>query len=220
MIDRDGVPVLSHEPGSSFIERSLILTDIKYVADFMLASLGLFLLGPLLMIAALAIWIDSKGPIIFKQTRTGFKGKKFQIYKFRTMSVLENGPNVQQAVQGDARVTRVGYWLRRTSIDELPQLINVIRGEMSLVGPRPHALAHDIFYTQHISNYMSRFAVKPGITGWAQVNGSRGATPTIADMKRRVDLDLWYVRNWTPLLDFKIIARTITEEMKQGGLGQ
>jgi len=184
----------------------------KYVLDGVLAALGLFLLSPLLVLVALAIRLDSNGPALFKQIRTGLNGKPFRIYKFRTMTVQEDGAVIQQATPGDPRVTRIGGILRRTSLDELPQLLNVIRGEMSLVGPRPHALAHDAYYGREIPSYAGRFAVKPGITGWAQVNGSRGETPTVADMQRRIDLDLWYVQNWSLALDLEILAQTVVAE--------
>ena len=151
------------------------------------------------------------GPALFKQIRTGLNGKPFRTYKFRTMTVQEDGAVIQQVTQGDTRVTRIGQWLRRTSIDELPQLLNVIRGEMSLVGPRPHALAHDEYYGREIPTYARRFAAKPGITGWAQINGSRGETPAVADMQRRIDLDLWYVQHWSLTLDLTILARTVAE---------
>ena len=127
------------------------------------------------------------------------------------MTVQEDGPVIQQATQGDTRVTRIGQWLRCTSIDELPQLLNVIRGEMSLVGPRPHALAHDEYYGRAIPTYARRFAARPGITGWAQVNGARGKTPAVADMQRRIALDLWYVEHWSLTLDITILARTVAE---------
>jgi len=183
----------------------------KSVLDVVLAALGLFVLSPFLVLVALAIRLDSNGPALFKQTRTGLNGKSFRIYKFRTMTVQEDGPVIQQATQGDTRVTRIGQWLRCTSIDELPQLLNVIRGEMSLVGPRPHALAHDEYYGRAIPTYARRFAAKPGITGWAQVNGARGATPAVADMQRRIALDLWYVEHWNLTLDLTILARTVAE---------
>jgi exopolysaccharide biosynthesis polyprenyl glycosylphosphotransferase len=183
--------------------------------DLVLSALSLFLLSPLLILVAVAIRLDSKGPTLFKQTRTGLKGKTFRIYKFRTMSVLEDGPYVQQATPDDERVTRIGRWLRQMSIDEIPQLVNVLRGEMSLVGPRPHALAHDQYYSQRIVQYDERFRVKPGITGWAQINDARGETPTLADMQRRVDLDLWYIQNWALILDLKILALTILCELTQ-----
>src|SRR4051794_3422784 len=189
--------------------------EVKSMLDFVLAALSLFLLSPLLILVAVAIHFDSKGPILFKQTRTGLNGKTFRIYKFRTMSVLEDGPYIQQATPDDERVTRIGRWLRQMSIDEIPQLVNVLRGEMSLVGPRPHALAHDQYYSQRIVQYDERFRVKPGITGWAQINDSRGETPTLADMQRRVDLDLWYIQNWALILDLKILALTIVCELTQ-----
>jgi exopolysaccharide biosynthesis polyprenyl glycosylphosphotransferase len=185
----------------------------KYVLDGVLAALGLFLLSPLLVLVALAIRLDSNGPALFKQIRTGLNGLPFRIYKFRTMTVQEDGAVIRQATQGDARVTQIGRMLRKTSLDELPQLINVIRGEMSLVGPRPHALAHDEYYGREIPAYERRFAVKPGITGWAQVNGARGETATVADMQRRVDLDLWYVEHRSLALDLKILAWTVVAEI-------
>jgi putative colanic acid biosynthesis UDP-glucose lipid carrier transferase len=159
------------------------------------------------------ICLDSRGPALFRQTRTGLNGRQFRIYKFRTMTVQEDGAVIRQATQGDARVTQIGRMLRKTSLDELPQLINVIRGEMSLVGPRPHALAHDKYYGREIPAYERRFAVKPGITGWAQVNGARGETATVADMQRRVDLDLWYVEHRSLALDLKILAWTVVAEI-------
>jgi len=181
----------------------------KSVLDVVLAALGLLVLSPLLFLLALAIRLDSTGPALFRQTRTGLNGKKFRIYKLRTMTVQEDGAVIQQATQGDPRVTRIGRILRKTSLDELPQLLNVIRGEMALVGPRPHALAHDDYYGREIPAYEHRFAVKPGITGWAQVNGSRGETRTLADMQRRIDLDLWYVEHRSLALDVTILVRTV-----------
>src|SRR3954453_4315644 len=168
---------------------------------------------PLLVLIALVIRLDSNGPALFTETRTGLNGKKFRIYKFRTMTVQEDGAVVQQATQGGPRVTRIGRILRKTSLDELPQLLNVIRGEMALVGPRPHALAHDQHYGRAIPTYEHRFAVKPGITGWAQVNGARSETPTVADMKRRIDFDLWYVQHQSLALDLTILARTVIAEI-------
>jgi putative colanic acid biosynthesis UDP-glucose lipid carrier transferase len=170
-------------------------------------------LAPLLVLIALVIRLDSNGPALFTETRTELNGKKFRIYKFRTMTVQEDGAVVQQATQGDPRVTRIGRILRKTSLDELPQLLNVIRGEMALVGPRPHALAHDQHYGRAIPTYEHRFAVKPGITGWAQVNGARSETPTVADMKRRIDFDLWYVQHQSLALDLTILARTVVAEI-------
>lgn len=183
--------------------------------DVTLAMIGLFVLAPLLLVIALVIRLDSNGPVLFRQVRTGRNGQPFRIYKFRTMTVQEDGAIVRQATLGDKRVTRVGQLLRKTSLDELPQLINVVRGEMSLVGPRPHALAHDEYYGQKIANYEHRFAVRPGLTGWAQVSGSRGETPMLADMQRRVNLDLWYVQNRTLALDFLILIRTVLAELNR-----
>ncbi|MDF0521348.1 undecaprenyl-phosphate glucose phosphotransferase [Bradyrhizobium yuanmingense] len=181
---------------------------VKRVLDIGLASVGLLFLAPLLIITALLIKLDSPGTIIFRQTRRGFNGELFDIWKFRSMTVSENGSEIKQASKRDARVTRIGRILRKTSIDELPQLWNVLRGEMSLVGPRPHALAHDNYYDQMIGDYACRRHVKPGLTGWAQVNGFRGETPTIDSMKKRIEYDVWYVSNWSIWLDFRIMMRT------------
>jgi lipopolysaccharide/colanic/teichoic acid biosynthesis glycosyltransferase len=151
----------------------------------------------------------SPGPALFRQTRHGFNGRPFRIYKFRTMTVMENGDVVQQAQKSDKRVTRVGRWLRRYSIDELPQLLNVFLGDMSLVGPRPHASAHDRHFTSVIEKYAFRHHMKSGITGWAQVHGARGETDTIDKMQRRVELDIWYINNWSIWLDFSVMLRTV-----------
>jgi undecaprenyl-phosphate galactose phosphotransferase/putative colanic acid biosynthesis UDP-glucose lipid carrier transferase len=182
--------------------------SLKRAVDVMLAGAAVALLAPLLLIVSTAIKLTSRGPIIFKQDRRGFNGQKFRIYKFRTMTVMENGARIAQAQPNDKRVTTLGSFLRATSIDELPQLFNVLRGEMSLVGPRPHAIAHDDEYSKLIGNYPYRQHVKPGITGWAQVNGFRGETGRIELMEQRVDLDLWYVSNWSVWLDLAILART------------
>ncbi|WP_267428663.1 sugar transferase [Methylobacterium sp. GC_Met_2] len=176
--------------------------------DVSIAALILVLLAPLLATIALMIRLDSRGPALFRQTRTGLNGRTFLIYKFRTMHVQEDDAVVRQAQRGDSRLTGLGAILRKTSLDELPQLLNVLCGDMALVGPRPHALAHDSHYGALISNYRQRFAVRPGITGWAQINGSRGATPEVADMRRRIDLDLWYVENRSLALDLKILVAT------------
>jgi Undecaprenyl-phosphate glucose phosphotransferase len=183
----------------------------KRMFDIAVATASLLAMAPFLLVVALAVWIESPGPILFRQTRGGFNGRAFQILKFRTMRVMEDGPTITQATSRDPRVTRLGRWLRRSSVDELPQLINVLRGDMSLVGPRPHALAHDVQYNSLISNYPYRHHVKPGITGWAQVNGFRGETPTINFMMRRVELDLWYVTNWSFWLDLRILFWTVLE---------
>jgi lipopolysaccharide/colanic/teichoic acid biosynthesis glycosyltransferase len=193
--------------------RSAFFEIIKICADRSLASIALVLLAPVLTAVAIAVYLQSGGVVLFRQTRTGFMGRPFQIYKFCTMTVQENGAVIQQATSDDKRVTPIGRILRKTSIDELPQLLNVIRGEMSFVGPRPHALAHDIYYRNEVPNYESRFIVRPGLTGWAQVNGQRGPTPDVTDMQRRVEFDLWYVKHWTPLLDLKIIGMTLIHEI-------
>jgi Undecaprenyl-phosphate glucose phosphotransferase len=184
---------------------------IKRSVDVAFAGLGLIALLPLLAMTALAIKWDSPGPILFRQRRCGFNGQLFYILKFRTMSVLEDGDAIRQASAYDRRVTRLGRLLRRTSIDELPQLLNVLQGSMSLVGPRPHALAHDNQFDKSVGNYAYRNHVKPGVTGWAQVNGYRGPTPNIEDIRNRVDHDLWYINNWSLALDCVIIARTVIE---------
>jgi putative colanic acid biosynthesis UDP-glucose lipid carrier transferase len=187
----------------------------KRCLDIGLASFALLMLAPLMITAAILVKLDTPGPVIFRQSRRGFNGKPFQIWKFRSMTVTENGTTLTQATKQDKRVTRVGRFLRKTSIDELPQLWNVLRGEMSLVGPRPHALAHDNYYDQVISKYVYRHHMKPGLTGWAQVNGFRGETPTIDLMEKRVEYDVWYVSNWSIWLDFRIILRTALALMYQ-----
>ena len=168
-----------------------------------------------LALITLAIRLDSKGPALFRQRRTGQGGKLFGIYKFRSMHVLEDGAVIPQVTTGDPRITRVGRVLRTTSLDELPQLFNVLSGEMSLVGPRPHAIAHDEYYSARIENYDVRSQVKPGITGWAQVHGARGATADVADMQRRIALDAWYVAHESLWLDLVILARTPLEVLRR-----
>ncbi|MBB4018918.1 MULTISPECIES: exopolysaccharide biosynthesis polyprenyl glycosylphosphotransferase [Chelatococcus] len=181
----------------------------KRIIDIILSTIGLLLLIPLFLVLACVIRWDSRGPIIFRQTRRGRGGRPFEILKFRTMTVLENGATIEQAKPQDPRITRVGRLLRKTSLDELPQLINVLRGEMSLVGPRPHAIAHDEYYGRLIEGYDIRQRVKPGLTGWAQINGSRGPTPELSDMAQRVRLDSWYVENRSLSLDVIIITKTV-----------
>jgi putative colanic acid biosysnthesis UDP-glucose lipid carrier transferase len=182
--------------------------DVKRLLDVTLAGILVVLLSPLLALVSIAVALESSGPVLFCQKRTGLNGKTFPIFKFRSMHVMEDGADVQQAVLGDARITRVGRIIRKFSLDELPQLFNVLAGDMSLVGPRPHAVAHDIEYGAEISNYAVRFQVKPGITGWAQVNGARGVTPTTDAMRTRVNLDAWYVEHAGLALDLMILART------------
>ena len=181
---------------------------VKRSLDVLIAATMLLLLSPLLLLVSIAIKLSSPGPVIFRQHRNGLNGRQFTIYKFRSMTVMENGATIRQAQINDKRVTRLGSILRSSSIDELPQLVNVLRGDMSLVGPRPHALAHDRQYSKTITNYALRQRVKPGITGWAQVSGARGETARLETMERRVNLDLWYINNWSVWLDMRILLRT------------
>ena len=183
---------------------------VKRAIDIVAASAATLFVLPLFAAIAVAIKLDSSGPVFFRQNRNGYRGEPFRIFKFRTMTVMEDGGTVVQASRNDQRVTRVGRFLRRTSLDELPQLFNVLSGEMSLVGPRPHALAHDELYARMIENYAVRQHVKPGITGWAQVNGYRGETPTLDLMYRRIEYDLWYAANCSLPLDILILVRTAT----------
>jgi undecaprenyl-phosphate galactose phosphotransferase/putative colanic acid biosynthesis UDP-glucose lipid carrier transferase len=187
---------------------------LKRALDFVLASTLLFALAPLFLFVGMLIKLDSPGPVIFSQRRRGFNGREFKVLKFRTMEVLEDGRVIPQARRNDPRVTRFGRIFRATSIDELPQLINVLRGDMSLVGPRPHAVAHDDGYITAIANYAFRQHVKPGLTGWAQVNGFRGETPRLELMERRVDCDLWYIKNWSFWLDLRILVLTCFEVLR------
>jgi putative colanic acid biosynthesis UDP-glucose lipid carrier transferase len=187
----------------------------KRLLDLAIALPALIVLSPLFLLLAILIRRGSQGPAMFRQTRLGLNGAPFQIYKFRTMTVLENGLVIQQAARNDARVTETGRWMRRLSLDELPQLFNVINGEMSLIGPRPHALAHDRHYGSAIDGYDLRQSVKPGISGWAQVHGHRGATVTTSEMRERLAYDVWYARNASFALDIKIIVRTLHEVLGQ-----
>lgn len=182
----------------------------KRALDIVVAGTALLAAAPLLVLAMAAVRLDAPGPVLFRQRRRGFNGRTFRILKLRTMSCLEDGAGIAQATRGDPRVTRVGEWLRRTSIDELPQLWNVLRGEMSIVGPRPHAVAHDSYYDPIIDNYAFRQHVKPGLTGWAQVNGHRGETPEVSMMAARVEHDVWYINNWSLFLDIRILFLTAT----------
>ncbi len=180
----------------------------KRLTDIGLSVIILLLLLPLLLLIAVMVKTSSPGPVIFKQRRYGLDGREIAVYKFRTMSVTEDGAQIRQASKKDSRITRIGGILRRTSLDELPQLINVLQGRMSLVGPRPHAVAHNEEYRKLIKGYMVRHKVLPGITGLAQVNGCRGETSQLEDMEARVNYDLDYLRRWTPMLDIKIILLT------------
>jgi putative colanic acid biosynthesis UDP-glucose lipid carrier transferase len=181
---------------------------VKRVSDFCLAALILVAISPLMAAIALGVKLSSPGPVLFKQRRYGLDGKRIVVYKFRSMTVAEDGDVVRQATRNDSRVTRFGAFLRRTSLDELPQFINVLQGRMSIVGPRPHAVAHNETYRKLIRGYMIRHKVKPGITGLAQVNGLRGETDTVEKMKARIDYDLAYLRNWSLALDLRIILKT------------
>jgi undecaprenyl-phosphate galactose phosphotransferase/putative colanic acid biosynthesis UDP-glucose lipid carrier transferase len=181
---------------------------IKRTLDLVMAGTILIAAAPLLAVVSLLIKLDSPGPVIFRQRRKGFNGREFAIYKFRTMNVMEDGHQIRQAQRNDGRVTRVGRILRTTSIDELPQLVNVLRGQMSLVGPRPHPVALDNGCSKLIANYAFRQHVKPGLTGWAQIKGFRGETAKLDLMEERVAHDFWYIKNWSIWLDLRIIIRT------------
>jgi putative colanic acid biosysnthesis UDP-glucose lipid carrier transferase len=181
----------------------------KRLFDFVVSAGALLFLSPLLIVIATLVKFTSRGPILFKQVRTGLGGEPFVILKFRTMTVEEHGSSVIQARRDDHRLTPVGGFLRRSSLDELPQFINVLFGDMSIVGPRPHAIAHDLHYGGMIPTYCERFRVRPGITGFAQCNGARGPTETLDKMRRRVRLDLAYVERWSWEMEAKIIAKTI-----------
>ena len=181
----------------------------KRLFDILASGMILFLIFPILMVLAVLVKLTSKGPVFFKQRRYGMDGEEILVYKFRSMSVSEDGQKVTQATKNDARVTPFGAFLRKTSLDELPQLINVLQGAMSIVGPRPHAIAHNEHYRKLIRGYMWRHKVKPGITGWAQVNGFRGETDTIDKMEGRVLHDIAYLKNWSIWLDCTIMLKTI-----------
>lgn len=206
--DIAGVPLLAlHENHILGLSRLL-----KRTVDLSLSSIALLLLGPLMLVIALGISITSPGPVFFRQARYGLNGRAIQIFKFRSMhtkQTAEESTQVKQAVQGDHRVTRLGRFLRKSSLDELPQLFNVLKGDMSLVGPRPHAAAHNEMYRSLITGYMLRHTVKPGITGWAQVNGLRGETETLDKMRRRVEYDHHYIQNWSLYLDIRIMFMTL-----------
>ena len=182
---------------------------IKRTEDLVLGTLFTAVAAVPMLLIALAVRLESPGPVLFKQRRYGLDGHEFRIWKFRTMRTLEDAETVPQATRDDPRVTRIGGFLRRTSLDELPQLLNVLGGSMSIVGPRPHATAHNEYYRRLIPHYMVRHKVRPGISGWAQANGWRGETDTVEKMQARIDYDLWYIRNWSVILDFKILLFTM-----------
>jgi putative colanic acid biosynthesis UDP-glucose lipid carrier transferase len=203
--DMNGVPVVG------LCETPFTGTNrlVKRIEDVVLASLILVLISPLLLAIAIGVRLTSPGPAIFRQRRNGLDGTEIVVWKFRSMRTQDDGAVVPQATKGDPRITAFGAFLRRTSLDELPQFFNVLQGHMSIVGPRPHAVAHNEQYRQLIKAYMVRHKVKPGITGWAQIHGHRGETDTIEKMQARVEYDLEYLRNWTLGLDLQIIARTV-----------
>ncbi len=182
---------------------------VKRIEDIILATLILIMISPILLAVAIGVKLSSPGPVIFKQERYGLDGKPIRVWKFRSMSAMDNGPVVKQATKNDPRITPFGAFIRRTSLDELPQFFNVITGQMSIVGPRPHAVAHNEEYRGLIDKYMLRHHVKPGITGWAQINGLRGETDTLDKMQKRVEFDLVYIQNWSLWLDLKIVFLTV-----------
>lgn len=205
LIEMNGIPTISIYEGPYYG----INNWIKRLEDVIVGAIISVLIAPVLLIVAVGIKLSSPGPVIFKQKRYGFNGEEIVIWKFRTMTVCEDGPHIPQARKNDQRVTRLGEFLRKTSLDEFPQFINVLQGRMSIVGPRPHAVAHNEYYRELIPGYMLRHKVKPGITGWAQVNGWRGETETIEKMQKRVEFDLEYIRNWSFWMDLKIIFMTV-----------
>lgn len=181
---------------------------LKHVFDKLIAIAALICLSPLLVLVSLLIKLDSKGPIIFKQNRNGLNNHTFKVWKFRTMRVMENGSDVKQAKKHDVRVTRIGNFLRKSSIDELPQLVNVLLGDMAIVGPRPHPVALNDRFRPLIENYDQRCAMKPGLTGLAQIHGHRGPTETVEQMRNRIECDIQYIENWSLWSDAKIILAT------------
>ncbi|SDG18427.1 undecaprenyl-phosphate glucose phosphotransferase [Paraburkholderia phenazinium] len=210
MIDLIGEPAINLV-ASPLSQHALVQ---KEIFDRIFAALALIALAPLLTIIAIAVKLSSPGPVFFTQFRKGADGRVFKIYKFRTMRHhVEKAGVVTQATKGDSRITRVGRFLRRTSLDELPQFFNVLRGEMSVVGPRPHAIEHDELYQKVVNGYIHRYRIKPGITGWAQVNGFRGETDRVEKMQKRVEHDLYYLRNWSFALDMRIVLATVAKGM-------
>ncbi|MFY8088508.1 MAG: undecaprenyl-phosphate glucose phosphotransferase, partial [Rubrivivax sp.] len=203
--DLNGVPVVG------MCETPFTGTNqlVKRLEDIVLSAIILLIIAPVLLVLAIGVKMSSPGPVIFRQRRNGLDGEEITVYKFRSMRAMDNGPVVKQATKDDPRITRFGAFIRRTSLDELPQFINVLQGRMSIVGPRPHAVAHNELYRKLIKAYMVRHKVKPGITGWAQVNGHRGETDTVEKMQARVEYDLEYLRNWSLWFDLQIIARTV-----------
>lgn len=193
---------------TDFLPR-VAVDPLKRLCDIFAAFLLLVFFAPVLLLTALLIKLESPGPALFRQTRGGLNGRPFTIYKLRSMRCEENGPNVVQAQRGDDRITRIGKLIRMASVDELPQLLNVLKGDMSLVGPRPHAQAHDDYYGALIPSYNQRFQARPGLTGLAQIRGLRGATGDVEEMSQRVKADLDYIDNWTLLSDIRIMLLTV-----------
>jgi putative colanic acid biosynthesis UDP-glucose lipid carrier transferase len=207
----DATPYSDQAEGSFRSDRPaapVAVSRSKRVFDVVVALALLLFLAPLLTVIAVSVLLDSRGPALFRQRRTGLHGRVFTIYKFRTMSVMEDGDDLAHATRDDQRVTRVGAFLRKSSLDELPQLFNVLRGDMSIVGPRPHAVAHDNKYASVVPNYWERFRARPGLTGLAQIAGLRGEVDGANGMARRVEEDLRYLRDWSLRLDISIILRT------------
>ncbi len=206
MTDIGGMPIISvyDSPLNNLTNRFL-----KRLEDIILSIIILIIISPLLIVISIAVKATSPGPILFKQKRYGLNGKDIMVWKFRSMKVMENGDKVPQATKNDNRFTKIGSFLRRTSLDELPQFFNTLTGRMSIAGPRPHAKAHNEQYRKLIQKYMLRHTVKPGITGWAQINGQRGETETLDKMEKRVQYDLYYIDNWSFWMDIKIIMLTI-----------
>jgi len=206
----NGIPVLA------ICETPFLGMDglVKRASDLVLALAILVLVSPLMLAVAIGVKLSSPGPVLFRQRRYGLDGRDIVVYKFRSMTVCEDGADVPQARKNDARVTPFGAFIRRTSLDELPQFINVLQGRMSIVGPRPHAIAHNEMYRKLIKSYMVRHKVKPGITGWAQINGFRGETETLEKMAKRIEYDLDYLRNWSLYLDLWIVFRTMVLVVK------
>ncbi len=210
-----GETLLPNVPTTLLYRRPLEGSDIflKRAMDILASVCGLLAASPVMLFVALAVKVTSPGPILFCQKRGGFQGADFGVYKFRTMRVgadahTDAAGKEKQAVRGDARLTPIGSFLRSWSLDELPQLFNILKGDMSVVGPRPHAASHDAHYGAVVSRYASRHRMKPGLTGWAQLNGLRGETETVAHMAKRVEYDIWYTENWTLGLDLKIVLLT------------
>ncbi|MCD7099320.1 undecaprenyl-phosphate glucose phosphotransferase [Stenotrophomonas sp. MMGLT7] len=207
-----GVPVINLRQGVA----NPYYLAVKRIEDWLVAGIAVIVLSPVFLVLAIGVKLSSPGPVFFRQKRNGLGGREFRMLKFRSMRVHAEDPDkITQATKGDPRVTRFGAFLRRTSLDELPQFFNVLGGSMSVVGPRPHAVQHNNQYERLIDRYMQRHYVKPGITGWAQVHGFRGETPELRSMKKRVQYDLDYIRRWTPWLDIKIIVLTAVKVLAQ-----